>query len=97
MEHCVEHMILSSYGRASGECDSYGNQDYYSSLLHGITAGHLGMMQTLQNTAARLIRRRTRHSSTMIMLHELHWLPIKKRVIYFFLFDGIQVSAGYDS
>ena len=25
---------------------------------------------------------KTRHSSATIMLHELHWLPIKKRAIY---------------
>ena len=56
-----------------------GNLDYCNSLLHGITAGQLGR---IQNTAARLILRRTRHSSATIMLHELHWLPIKKRAIY---------------
>ena len=40
-----------------------GNLDYCNSLLHGITAGQLGRIQKLQNTAARLILRRTRHSS----------------------------------
>ena len=35
-----------------------------------------------QNTAARLILRRNRRSSATMMLHELHWLPIKKRVMY---------------
>ena len=59
-----------------------GNLDYCNSLLHGITAGQLGRIQKLQNTAARLILRRTRHSSATIMLHELHWLPIKTRAIY---------------
>ena len=53
-----------------------GILDYCNSLLHGITARQLGR---IQNTAARLILRRTRHSSATIMLHEL---PIKKRVIY---------------
>ena len=59
-----------------------GNLDYCNSLLHGITVGQLGRIQQLQNTAARLILRRTRHSSATIMLHELLWVPIKKRVIY---------------
>ena len=31
---------------------------------------------------SRLILRRKRRSSTTVMLHELHWLPIKKRVMY---------------
>ena len=59
-----------------------GNLDYCNSLMHGITAGQLGRIQKLQNTAARLQLRRNRRSSATGMLHELHWLPIKKRVIY---------------
>ena len=59
-----------------------GNLDYCNSFLHGITAGQLGRLQKIQNTAARLILRRNRRSSATMMLHELHWLPIKKRVMY---------------
>ena len=54
-----------------------GNLDYCNSLLHGITAGQLGRLQQIHNTAARLILR-----SATVMMHELHWLPIKKRVMY---------------
>ena len=50
-----------------------GNLDYCNSLLHGITAGQLGRLQKIQ---------RNRRSSATMMLHELHWLPIKKRVMY---------------
>ena len=35
-----------------------GNLDHCNSLLHGITAGQLGRLQKIQNTAARLIFRR---------------------------------------
>ena len=59
-----------------------GNLDYCNSLLHGITAGQLGKLQQIQNTTARLILRRNHRSSATVMLHELHWLPIKKRVMY---------------
>ena len=59
-----------------------GNLDYCNSLLHGITAGQLERLQKIQNTAARLILRINRRSSATVMLHELHWLPIKKRVMY---------------
>ena len=61
-----------------------GNLDYLycNSLLHGITAGQLGRLHKIQNTAARFILRRTRRSSSTVMMHELHWLPIKKRVSY---------------
>ena len=56
-----------------------GHLDYCISLLHGITAGQLGRLQNIQNTAARLLLRRNRSSSATVMLHELHWLPIKKQ------------------
>ena len=59
-----------------------GNLDYCNSLLHGITAGPLGRLQKIQNTAARIILRRNRCSSATVMLPELHWLPIKKHVMY---------------
>ena len=59
-----------------------GNLDYCNSILHAIIAGQLGRLQKIQNTAARLILRRNRPSSATMMLHELHWLLIKKRVMY---------------
>ena len=46
------------------------------------TASQLGILQKIQNTAARLILRRHRRSSATVMLYDLHWLPIKKRVMY---------------
>ena len=58
-----------------------GNLDYCNSFLHDITAEQLRMIQKLQDTAARLIRR-NRCSNDTVILHELHWLPNKKRVIY---------------
>ena len=59
-----------------------GNLDYCNSLLHGIAANQLARIQKIQNTAARLILKRDRRSSATAMLTELHWLPIRKRVMY---------------
>ena len=59
-----------------------GNLDNCNSLLQGITAGQLGRLQKIHNTAARLILRRNRRSRATVILHELHWLPIKKCVMY---------------
>ena len=56
-----------------------GSLDYCNSLLHGITAGQLGRIQKIQNTAARLILRRNRRSS--VTVHELYRLPIKKCIL----------------
>ena len=58
-----------------------GNRDNCNSLLHGITAGQLGRLQKIQNTAARLILRRNHRCSATVILHELPRLLIKKRII----------------
>ena len=70
-----------------------GNLDYCNSLLHGITAGPLGRLQKIQNTAARLILRRNRRSSATMMLPELHWLPMKKHVMYKLLLVPDYITA----
>ena len=59
-----------------------GNLDYCNSLLNGITANEIGRIQKVKNTAARLILNRDRRSSATVMLNDLHWLSIKKRVMY---------------
>ena len=63
-----------------------GNLDYCNSPLHDITAGQLERIQRLQNTSASLILRRNRLGRATVMLHALHWLPMKKRVIYKLIF-----------
>ena len=39
-------------------------------------------MQRIQNTAARLILQQDRWSSARVMLNELHWLPMRKRISF---------------
>ena len=59
-----------------------GNLDYCNSLLNGITANEIGPIEKVQNTAAGLILKRNRRSSATVMLNDMHWLSIKKRVMY---------------
>ena len=59
-----------------------GNLDYCNSLLNGITGNEISRIQKLQNTTDRLILKRDRRSSATVMLNDLHWLSIKKRVMY---------------
>ena len=39
-------------------------------------------LQCLQNHAARIVRRKPRHTSATPMLKTLHWLPVKARIQY---------------
>ena len=58
------------------------NLDYCNSLLYGISGNQLLRIQRIQNIAARLILQRDRWSSARVMLNELHWLPMKKRISF---------------
>ena len=55
--------------------------DYYNSLLAGLTVQDLTRMKRLQNSAARCVLMRSRDFSATYMLCELHWLPVRKRVL----------------
>ena len=55
---------------------------YCNSLLYGINQYLIAKLQRVQNAAARLIMRCHRTTHTSPILKELHWLPIKDRIIF---------------
>ena len=75
-------------------CFATGNLDDCSSLLNGITAIEIARIQKVQNTAARLILKRDRRSSATVMLNDLYWLAIKKRVMYNILLFAYESLHG---
>ena len=57
--------------------------DYCNMLYFGITEARLRKLQSVQNSAAHLIKKRTNQQiSTTDLLKQLHWLPVKKRIAY---------------
>ena len=42
----------------------------------------LGRLQRIQNSAARLVTRTCSHESVSPILHTLHWLPVKVRLVF---------------
>ena len=54
------------------------NLDYCNYLLYEISGHQLLRIQSIQNTAARLILQRGRWRSAMGMLNELRWLLLRK-------------------
>jgi hypothetical protein len=54
--------------------------DYCNSLLYGIPSSQLKKLQFVQNAAARLITKTKKFDHITPALHELHWLPIAKRI-----------------
>ena len=56
--------------------------DYANSLLFGVPEMTLKPMQRVQNACTRMVLRRRKFDSASEALGELHWLPIKKRILY---------------
>ena len=57
-------------------------KNYCNSLLMGTPNSIIQPTQKVQNTAARLILRVSRHQNCTPLLQQLHWLPISERIKY---------------
>ena len=56
--------------------------DYCNSLIAGLPDNKLNKLQRIQNHAARLVLRKSKHESATTLLRTLHWLPVKARIQY---------------
>ena len=54
--------------------------DYCNSLLAGVTSGLLTKLQSVQNAAARFVSMSWKFDHIMLILHDLHWLPVHKNI-----------------
>jgi len=57
--------------------------DYCNSVFHQISAANLHALQSVLNAAARLVMRKRKYDHiTATLRDDLHWLPIRQRVMY---------------
>ena len=56
--------------------------DYCNALLIGSPSYLIGRLQRVQNCAARLVKSADRHSRSLPLLKELHWLPVYFRIMF---------------
>ena len=60
----------------------FSRLDCCNSPLAGLSDNKLNKLQRIQNHAARLVLRKSRHASATALLRTLHWLPVKARIQY---------------
>ena len=62
----------------------FNNVDYCNALYYGIELKQLQRLQSIQNTAARMTcgRRKFDRRHITPVLRDLHWLPVKDRVLF---------------
>ena len=56
--------------------------DYSNSLLYGLPNIHINKLQRVENAAARLVSNVSRFSHISPVLYQLHWLPVKYRMMF---------------
>ena len=56
--------------------------DYCNSLLYGIDDQLILRLQRIQNSAARLVTQTRKHDHITPVLQDLHWLPVKARILF---------------
>jgi hypothetical protein len=68
--------------------------DYCNSVLHGLPDKDLSKLQRIQNSAARLVTSKNKHEHITPVLLTLHWLPVKKRIVFKILLLTFKVLHG---
>ena len=56
--------------------------DYCNFLFYNMSLKNIHKPHLIQNHAARLVKKASKRSSAKLLLKDLHWLPVKDRIIY---------------
>lgn len=56
--------------------------DFCNSLFFGLPENRMHRLQSVQNAAAKFLTGRRKYDSATEALDQLHWLPVRKRVLY---------------
>ena len=56
--------------------------DYANALLYGLPKNEINRLQRIQNMAARVTAKLTKHDRITPVLMSLHWLPVEQRIVF---------------
>ena len=68
--------------------------EYCNYLYFGLPKYQVNKMQRVQNTAARLVTRSSKHDHITPLLQQLHWLPVSYRIVFKILLLLMDCALG---
>ena len=68
--------------------------DYSNGLLYGIPKSAVSILQSVQNSAARIVTKTAPREHITPVLRELHWLPVDRRIEYKILLYAYKALNG---
>ena len=78
----IRHLLTESATVSAVRTLVLSRMDYCNGLLSGATSEILRKLQLIQNSAARLVMRKSKREHITPLLFDLHWLPVAARVEY---------------
>lgn len=78
----IRHLLTESATVSAVRTLVLSRMDYCNGLLSGATNVLLRKLQLVQNSAARLVMRKSKREHITPLLFDLHWLPVRARVEY---------------
>ena len=78
---CIRHLLPESTALTLACSLTNSRLDYCNALLYG-AASTISKLQRVQNNAARLVLAASRRCDAKPLLRQLHWLPVRQRVLY---------------
>jgi hypothetical protein len=78
----IRHLLTDSSSQQLVHSFITSRLDYCNSLLIGLPDSQLNRLQRIQNNAARVVSKIKKFDHVSPVLHELHWLPVHKRIVF---------------
>ena len=87
LRHIRHHLTRKVTNKVA--CSIVGTRiDYCNSLIYGVSKKYLDKLQRVQNKLARVVMNvGLRDQHTVDLLRELHWLPVRSRIIFQIIFE----------
>ena len=78
----IRHYLTTEAAKSAVNALVTSRLDYCNSLLYNIPLPQTARLQRVQNNAARLITRTSKHDHITPVLKKLHWLPVESRIAF---------------